>query len=600
MLRHISVPHKLLLAFAAMITICGAASAVVALDLWSLRKATEMTDDSMALTMASARMQAAALEQQNAILGYVASGASEHIRRFDAAERALEADLDALRNADAAGDYATAAAKLSDARKQYKAEAQALIAMAATPEGRAQAATRTEASDRLADLRKVLAEVEAQEHRDEAVRSASRERAFGRAFLGIMVGGILGLLASLGLAWLLTRVLGRPVTALTGVMTRLAGGDNGVEVPDVDRRDEIGAMAKAVLRFKDAAIEKIAVERQVEIERRAAETARQAAEAEREAARVQLEAVVDSLAGGLRALAQGDLTRRVDIAFPAEYERLRADFNAAIAQMEDALKVIVRSAGGIEAGSDEIACAADDLSRRSERQAASLEETAAALDEITATVRRSSAGAKSAAIVVGAARSDAQRSRVVVGDAVGAMTRIEASSREIGRIVGVIDEIAFQTNLLALNAGVEAARAGDTGKGFAVVAMEVRALAQRSAEAAREIKVLIATAAREVEQGVSMVGETGQALQAIADKVGEIDGLVGEIAASAAEQSAGLSEVNGAINLMDQTVQQNAAMVEQSTAASHSLKTEAATLSHLIGRFRVGGAAKARRPARAA
>jgi methyl-accepting chemotaxis protein len=270
--------------------------------------------------------------------------------------------------------------------------------------------------------------------------------------------------------------------------------------------------------------------------------------------------------------------------------------------MEEAMRTIVHAANSIGSGSDEIASAADDLSRRSEQQAASLEETAAALDEITATVKRSSAGAVEASRVVTSTRSDAERSAVVVRSAVEAMNQIEKSSQSISQIIGVIDEIAFQTNLLALNAGVEAARAGDAGRGFAVVAQEVRALAQRSADAAKEIKTLISTSTAQVGAGVNLVGQTGQALQRIVDQVASIDALVNEISASATEQSTGLHEVNTAVNQMDQVVQQNAAMVEQATAATHSLKGEANELSALVGRFKLGGemasAPRASAPAR--
>ena len=309
--------------------------------------------------------------------------------------------------------------------------------------------------------------------------------------------------------------------------------------------------------------------------------------------------VVDGLARGLKQLSDGDLTARLQQAFPSKYEALRADFNRAAEQLELTLAGIVSSAGTIRSGASEIASAADDLSRRTEQQAAGLEETAAALDEITATVRKTATGAKAAADVVLAARGDAQTSGDVVQQAVAAMSEIEQSAQEISQIIGVIDEIAFQTNLLALNAGVEAARAGEAGRGFAVVASEVRALAQRSAEAAKEIKALISASSQQVGSGVHLVGQTGEALQRIVGRVAEIDTLVGEIAASAQEQSLGLAQVNTAVNQMDQVTQQNAAMVEQSTAASHNLANEAQTLAESAAKFRVS-AAPAGRPARRA
>jgi len=310
--------------------------------------------------------------------------------------------------------------------------------------------------------------------------------------------------------------------------------------------------------------------------------------------------VVESLGAAMAALSNGELTYRLNEAFPGAYERLRADFNTAMGNLQETLKAVLATAEGLRTGTDEIAGASDDLSRRTEQQAASLEETAAALDELTATVRKSAAGAKQASDLVTTTRGEAQQSGDVVGQAISAMGEIEKSSGQITQIIGVIDEIAFQTNLLALNAGVEAARAGDAGRGFAVVAQEVRALAQRSAEAAKEIKGLISASSTQVGQGVKLVGDTGQALQRIVQRVGEIDALVGEIAASGQEQATGLAQVNTAVNQMDQMTQQNAAMVEQSTAASHSLKTETLELARLVQGFQVGQAAAAHveRPAR--
>ena len=241
----------------------------------------------------------------------------------------------------------------------------------------------------------------------------------------------------------------------------------------------------------------------------------------------------------------------------------------------------------MQAGAGEISEAADDLSRRTEQQAATLEETAAALDQITATVKKTAEGATQAATVVETSRVAAEKSKDIVERAVKAMSAIETSAEKISLIIGVIDEIAFQTNLLALNAGVEAARAGEAGRGFAVVASEVRALAQRSADAAKEIKSLITASSVQVKSGVDLVGETGDALSSIVSRVMEIDQLMVEITASTQEQSTALHQVNTAVNQMDQVTQQNAAMVEESTAASHNLTQEGQRLASLVTRFRV-------------
>ncbi len=417
--------------------------------------------------------------------------------------------------------------------------------------------------------------------------------AAGKASMTFMLliaalGGVVSTLLAGLMAWLISRAIARPVGAMTEAMQALAQGDHAVTVPALGRGDEIGAMAGALNVFKEAAIEKQRLEADALASGRLTEAERARTAAHLAEAAGQQAHVVDLLGSGLSRLSGGDLAHRIEESFPAEYERLRADFNGAMAKLQEVMRGVAASASAIRSGTGEISAASDDLSRRTEQQAASLEETAAALDEITATVRRTAEGAKHARAVVGGARTGAERSGAVVRQAVDAMAGIETSSREIGQIIGVIDEIAFQTNLLALNAGVEAARAGDAGRGFAVVASEVRALAQRSAEAAKEIKALISTSGVQVEHGVAYVGQTGEALAEIVRQVAEIDGIVGEIASSAQEQATGLDQVNTAVNQMDQVTQQNAAMVEESTAASRALAQETGELGRLIGGFRLG------------
>ncbi|PIB92190.1 methyl-accepting chemotaxis protein [Caulobacter sp. FWC2] len=387
--------------------------------------------------------------------------------------------------------------------------------------------------------------------------------------------------------WIGSSKISRPLRSLSRGMTDLADGSLDVEVVGAGRKDEVGLMARAVQVFKDNAVALRSSEAEQARISAASDSERARSEAVSSAAAKDQAFAMERLANALSRLSGGDLTVRLTDAFPRGYEAIRDDFNAAIAQLDEAMGGIVAVAGTVGGSADEIAAAADNTARRSEQQAASLEETAAALDEITATVRRASQGAGEASRVVTSTRSDAARSGEVVRGAVAAMTGIEKSSTQIGNIVGVIDEIAFQTNLLALNAGVEAARAGESGRGFAVVAQEVRALAQRSADAAKEIKTLISASTAQVDEGVRLVGQTGEALDGIVLKVGEIDALVSELAASAREQATGLSAVNTAVNQMDQGVQQNAAMVEQATAVSHALKSDISGLVRMIGRFEV-------------
>jgi methyl-accepting chemotaxis protein len=359
------------------------------------------------------------------------------------------------------------------------------------------------------------------------------------------------------------------------------------KVLDAGGGNEVARMHLAVATLQEATTAKDMAEREALQQRYQMADAFRRAEAMSREVSADQQLVVLALSKALESLAGTDLSHRIEAEFPQEYRDLKTNFGAAMSTLRETVHTIRAQAHSIFEVSGQISRSADDLSRRTEQQAAALEETAAALDAITATVKRTAEGAHHARDVVAATKSDAERSGIVVRQAVAAMAAIQSSSQKIVQIIGVIDEIAFQTNLLALNAGVEAARAGDSGKGFAVVASEVRALAQRSAEAAKEINVLISTSSQQVNQGARFVDETGTALERMLAQVAEISTVVSGIAASSQQQSAGLAEVNTAVTQMDRVTQQNAAMVEESTAACSSLTEEAEKLTTLVSRFRM-------------
>ena len=416
-----------------------------------------------------------------------------------------------------------------------------------------------------------------------AIVDANRA-ALWRTLIGTLVVCVLTLVGFLFFA----RSLAGAISRLTGTMQKLADGDLAANVEGGNRPDEIGAMAKAVEVFKQNGLRARDLERQADEQRNLSEDQRRrTAEQDRIRAEAMAEAT-NGLAEGLSHLSNGDLTFQLAKPFAEEFEGLRADFNRTVSQLSGTLASVAQATSSIDSGSREVSQSADDLSKRTEQQAASLEETAAALDEITANVSNSSKRADEARTVAIQANDSARHSGAVVANAVEAMGKIEQSSSQISNIIGVIDDIAFQTNLLALNAGVEAARAGEAGKGFAVVAQEVRELAQRSAQAAKEIKDLIGKSSVEVGTGVRLVSDTGQALKTIEAYIVTINQHMDAIATSAREQSVGLSEVNTAVNQMDQVTQQNAAMVEEANAAGATLASEAGRLRELIGQFRLG------------
>ncbi|WP_428156707.1 methyl-accepting chemotaxis protein [Brevundimonas sp.] len=540
--------------------------------------------------------------QENAFRGYLLSKDPYYLERVDAHRAKFLAAMEQLRK-DLPADRAAPVDKAVEANATwYKNVVEVGGAMVRDGRGAeaVQMVGRTGVADTyVAPLEEAIDEIKASNDAALEAARAAQSGATRSAMNAVVIGLVAALLIALAAGFVATRAITRPILTMIGYMQKLMAGDTSIQIVGADRKDEFGKMGQAIVAFRDAAVDKVRVEKEAASHRSMTEKERTEREAEKAREAAEDIQAITALGQGLSAMANGDMTFRIDVEFNPKAAHLKSDFNAAIAQLQQAIAVVVGNISGIRSGAGEISQAADDLSRRTEQQAASLEETAAALDEITATVNKTASGARQASDVVQAARGDAEKSGVVVRDAVQAMQAIEGSSNQINQIIGVIDEIAFQTNLLALNAGVEAARAGDAGRGFAVVASEVRALAQRSAEAAKEIKTLISASTGQVGAGVKLVGETGEALQRIVDRVAEIDSLVTEIAASAQEQAVGLAQVNTAVNQMDQVTQQNAAMVEQSTAASHSLSQEAEALQSSVAQFNVGqtGAAASHRSA---
>jgi methyl-accepting chemotaxis protein len=467
---------------------------------------------------------------------------------------------------------------------------------------------------KLGDVRGVL----------EVTSVIENQLANGRALSNlIIIGAVVIGLALLAVLLVVTRSVTAPLRKLSGQMGALAQGRTDAEVTGTSRTDEIGDMARTVLVFRDAAVEKVRLETEAEEQRRQAEGERErnaaaqakateeraaaqaeASDAQARAAAVQAKAaderaaeqaslaeeqtrVVGLLAEGLRKLADGDLTFRLNDGFTHAYRQIKDDFNAAIDQLQETISAIALSTREVTAASAEISTSTTDLSQRTEEQAAGLEQTSSSMEQIAATVRKNAENAQQANAFTSGAQKVADRGGDVVANAVQAMSRIEDSSRKISDIIGVIDEIARQTNLLALNAAVEAARAGDAGRGFAVVASEVRSLAQRSSQAAKDIKDLITNSNGQVKEGVALVNHAGKALSEIVAEIKKVAVIVGDIAHASAEQATGLDQVNKALGQMDEVTQQNSALVEENAATAKNLERQANAMSERVATFQL-------------
>lgn len=588
----LKISKKLIVAFACVLVVLAGLTAIVVRSLSNMESAVSWNDHTYDVLTRGSEALSGMVNQETGLRGFLidgneaflapyVEGRKQFLENWEAAKRltadnpAQQARLDKIRAF--ADDWRDKIAEVEIQLMRQPDSREKARGIEASGAGKA-------AMD---SLRAVMADFDHAERSLLAIRSQSLATASSTAGVAMVGGSLLATILAVTMGWLLNASIARPIARMTIAMKSLAGGETSIAIPAIGRRDEVGDMAAALQTFKDNAVALNASQAEQQRLSAASDIERERNEKTRAETARQLSHVVSSLAAALQNLADGDLVSRVEEPFVSEYEPLRIDFNRAVDKLQASMRTVAECTADIRSGSRDVGTAADDLSRRTEQQAANLEETAAALEQITLTVKKTSEGAIHARDVVSRAKEDATQSETIVRHAVGSMEGIEKSAAQISNIISVIDEIAFQTNLLALNAGVEAARAGEAGRGFAVVASEVRALAQRSAEAAREIKNLIATSNAEVERGVDFVGQAGRALESILRQIGEINSVVSEIAASAQEQARGLQEVNTAVKQMDQVTQQNAAMVEETTAASHGLRGKSEELEGLISQFQL-------------
>jgi methyl-accepting chemotaxis protein len=564
MLSQLNIPRKLGMSFVAICATAALVMAVFAVNLFMINRLSARSDASRNILAQTMALETSILRENSQLRGFLVTADPSYLKSYTEARAEFDKTSAELRSA--LTDPAEVKL-LDEAREGTLAwRAQWSDTLVAQIKGGDQtgAQERVRAAGKAVLVTKpVLALREIRDHQKNniAENDSSQSRAILIGSVALVIGGVAMIGLAITLALALSRAIAQPITQLTASMSDLASGHLDIHVA-TDRHDELGDMARAVVVFRDAAL------------------SRQQAEHDQKEALAEIGRI-------LRRLADADLTVRLK-GLPSAYQTIASDFNEALARLSTAMQTVGACVDTIRNNSAEIRASANELSERSENQATNLARQASAMEEITASARNGTALINQANGAMTETRHEAEQGGQVVQDAISAMQGIDRATQEISEIIGVIDGIAFQTNLLALNAGVEAARAGDAGKGFAVVASEVRALAQRSADAARDVKTRILSAGEHVHSGVKLVNETGEALHRIINRVSNVSETISAIAQSAQEQSIGLEQINGAIALMDGMTQKNAAMVEETTAAAHMMGNEAGRLFEAFSAFKVG------------
>ncbi|MBB5711933.1 methyl-accepting chemotaxis protein [Sphingomonas xinjiangensis] len=572
MLNSLPISRKLAGAFAAVIVIFAVVGSLVFLNLASLTEASQDKERSLRALQLTETMMSQVLEQQNGARGYAILGKEEFLKTYRENGDKFFETVRAFKEVSRSEEQQARVEVLAGHVRTLRGKLDNIAELAANPATRAEAQQKTGVK-MLGDIRATLKELAAVQEARVQDRIAAEEAAAAASRLAIWTGGFASLGLALFLAWFLSRNVAKPIGALTCVMKALASGDSGVQVEGTARGDELGGMAKAVLVFRDAAVEK------------------QKADAAKAEADAEQQRVVQALESNLSKLAAGDLRATITEQFSPSYESVRTNFNAALASLRDLIGSVSESAAAIRTGSGEIAQASEDLARRTEANAASLEETSAAVTQMDGRLRATADAAKRTVVRADGAISTVEGGRAIADEAVQAMARVADGAKGIDSVIEGLDKIAFQTRVLAMNAAVEAGRAGEAGRGFAVVADLVSALAMRSEEEAARARDQLTATQIDIVAAVTMVEKVDGALANISGDVAEVHSLLGQMATDNQAQSTAITEISVAIGTMDQSTQQNAAMVEQTSAAARNLSSEVLALAEQAAKFETGGGA---------